>query len=116
MSSTTSAFVAPFAVGPFGLRRQRLCLAAALLFLAAGAMAAVTVPSGFSHAQIGGALASPTAFALAPDGRIFVCEQAGKLRVIKNGTLLATPFVSLTVDSVGERGLLGVAFDPSFTT
>ncbi|MGH9369020.1 MAG: PQQ-dependent sugar dehydrogenase, partial [Thermoanaerobaculia bacterium] len=59
-------------------------------------------------------LASPTAFAIAPDGRIFVCEQAGKLRVIKNGTHLSTPFLTVTVSSVGERGLLGIAFDPAF--
>jgi hypothetical protein len=39
----------------------------------------------------------------APDGRIFVCLQGGQLRVIKNGSLLATPFVTLTVDSNGER-------------
>jgi glucose/arabinose dehydrogenase len=52
--------------------------------------------------------------ALAPDGRIFVCEQGGNLRVIKNGTLLPTPFLTVTVDSSGERGLLGVAFDPNF--
>src|SRR5207244_11876456 len=32
----------------------------------------------------------------------------------KNGVLLATPFVTLSVDSVGERGLLSVAFDPNF--
>ena len=36
--------------------------------------------------------------------------------MIKNGTLLATPFVTVTVDSSGERGLLGVAFDPAFAT
>src|SRR5262245_66504084 len=52
--------------------------------------------------------------ALAPDGRIFVAEQGGTLRVIQNGTLLPTPFVTLSVDSNGERGLLGVAFDPAF--
>jgi glucose/arabinose dehydrogenase len=52
----------------------------------------------------------------APDGRLFVCEQGGKLRVIKNGALLATPFVTLSVNSSGERGLLGVAFDPDFAT
>jgi glucose/arabinose dehydrogenase len=52
----------------------------------------------------------------APDGRLFVCEQAGKLRVIKNGALLPASFVSLAVDSAGERGLLGVAFDPNFAT
>ena len=54
--------------------------------------------------------------AVSPDGRIFVCQQGGKLRVIKNGVLLATAFVTLTVDSNGERGLLGVAFDPNFVT
>jgi len=52
----------------------------------------------------------------APDGRLFVCLQGGNLRVIKNGVLLAAPFVSLTVDSAGERGLLGIAFDPNFIT
>ena len=51
----------------------------------------------------------------APDGRLFVCEQGANLRVIKNGVLLPTPFVSLTVDSSGERGLLGMAFDPDFS-
>jgi glucose/arabinose dehydrogenase len=54
--------------------------------------------------------------AFAPDGRLFVCQQGGQLRVIKNGSLLSTPFVSLTVDSSGERGLLGIAFDPNFAT
>jgi glucose/arabinose dehydrogenase len=52
--------------------------------------------------------------AFAPDNRLFVCEQDGALRVLKNGALLTTPFVSLSVESTGERGLLGVAFDPNF--
>ncbi|MFL6583436.1 MAG: PQQ-dependent sugar dehydrogenase [Chthoniobacterales bacterium] len=50
----------------------------------------------------------------APDGRLFVCLQNGTLRVIKNGTLLSAPFIKLAVDSSGERGLLGIAFDPDF--
>src|SRR5438045_3648237 len=75
-----------------------------------------TVPSGFSESLVTGGLASPTAMQFAPDGRLFVCEQAGRLRVIKDGTLLPTPFVTLTVNSSGERGLLGVAFDPGFAT
>jgi glucose/arabinose dehydrogenase len=54
--------------------------------------------------------------ALSPDGRIFVCQQGGALRVIKNGTLLSTPFLTVTVNALGERGLLGVAFDPAFPT
>src|SRR5437879_9831075 len=73
-----------------------------------------TYPSGFSEAQVVTGLASPTAMALAPDGRLFVCEQGGNLRVIKNGSLLPAPFLTVTVNSLGERGLLGVAFDPNF--
>ena len=59
-------------------------------------------------------LSSATAFAQAPDGRLFIAQQGGALRVVKNGALLATPFVTLTVDPSGERGLLGVAFHPNF--
>jgi glucose/arabinose dehydrogenase len=74
------------------------------------------LPSGFSESLISAGLSNPTAMALAPDGRIFVAEQTGSLRVIENGSLLATPFVSLNVNSSGERGLLGIAFDPQFAT
>jgi glucose/arabinose dehydrogenase len=77
---------------------------------------AATLPAGFSETTIASGLSNPTAMAMAPDGRIFVCQQGGALRVIKNNTLLTTPFVTLTVDSTGERGLLGVAFDPDFLT
>jgi glucose/arabinose dehydrogenase len=77
---------------------------------------AATVPTGFSDALLAGGLTAPTAMAIAPDGRVFVCEQRGTLRVIKNGVLLSTPFLSLNVDSGGERGLLGIAFDPGFAS
>jgi len=86
-----------------------LCIAAAGSF-------AATVPAGFTDSLVAGGLNNPTAMALAPDGRIFVCEQGGALRVIKNGALLPTPFLTVTVDSNGERGLLGVAFDPNFVS
>ena len=93
-----------------------LVIAASFTFASARATAA-TLPPGFVEAQVGGNLSgSPTAMAFAPDGRLFVCQQGGQLRVIKNGSLLSTPFVSLTVDSSGERGLLGIAFDPNFAT
>jgi len=53
----------------------------------------------------------------APDGRLFVAEQAGKLRIVKpNGTLATFLDISAKVDSTGERGLMAVAFDPSFAT
>jgi len=75
---------------------------------------AATLPQGFSETMVSGGLSSPTAMDFAPDGRLFVCLQGGQLRVIKNGALLATPFLTATVDSSGERGLLGMAFDPNF--
>ncbi len=69
---------------------------------------------GFSETIVATGLNAPTAMAEAPDGRIFVCEQGGNLRVILNGALVSRPFVSLNVDSTNERGLLGVALDPNF--
>ena len=61
-------------------------------------------------------LARATAFAQAPDGRLFVAQQDGALHVVKNGVLLPTPFVQLAVDARGERGLIGVTLHPQFAT
>ena len=90
--------------------------ALAAVALAAAPARAATLPTGFSEALVASGLESPTAMQFAPDGRLFVCEQGGRLRVIKNGALLPTPFLTLTVSSSGERGLLGVAFDPAFSS
>ncbi|MES2730951.1 MAG: PQQ-dependent sugar dehydrogenase [Bacteroidota bacterium] len=73
-------------------------------------------PVGFSQVQVVGGITKPTVMAFSPDGRIFVAEQSGKLRVIKNGSLLATPFVQISVNSSGERGLIGVELDPDFAS
>ena len=59
-------------------------------------------------------LREPSTFEFAPDGRIFVAQQTGQLRVIKDGQLLPTPFVSLPVERDGERGVDGIVFDPDF--
>jgi glucose/arabinose dehydrogenase len=77
---------------------------------------AATLPAGFTETQVASGISSPTAMAFAPDGRLFVCQQGGQLRVIKNGSLLATPFITVNTVADGERGLLGVAFDPNFTS
>jgi glucose/arabinose dehydrogenase len=52
------------------------------------------------------------------DGRIFVVEQAGTIRVIRNGALQTTPFLDISsrVLSGGERGLFSVAFHPQYAT
>src|SRR3984893_9701243 len=95
--------------------RLMLLIAAACIVLSGTCFSidAATLPTGFTESQVGG-LSSPTAMELAPAARLFVCLQGGQLRVIKNGGLLATPFLTLTTDSSGERGLLGIAFDPNF--
>ncbi|HEY9401985.1 MAG TPA: PQQ-dependent sugar dehydrogenase [Pyrinomonadaceae bacterium] len=74
------------------------------------------MPAGFTDTLIASNLTNATAMAIAPDGRIFVCLQGGALRVVKNGALLPTPFLTVSVNAQGERGLLGVAFDPNFNT
>jgi glucose/arabinose dehydrogenase len=75
---------------------------------------AQTFPADFGQVLVSNGINDPTAMAFAPDGRIFVAQQAGALRVIKNNSLLPTPFISLTVSATGERGLLGIALDPDF--
>ena len=51
-------------------------------------------------------------------GRLFVVEQAGRIRVVKDGTLVEKPFLDITgrIASGGERGLLGLAFHPDYPT
>jgi uncharacterized repeat protein (TIGR03806 family) len=94
-----------------------LPLSAALLLAAQPAPPppdGIDLPAGFSDTVIVTGLTGATAMEIAPDGRIFVCEQTGALRVIKNDKLLPEPFVMLPVDSYWERGLIGVALDPNF--
>jgi glucose/arabinose dehydrogenase len=62
-------------------------------------------------------LTNPTDMEFAPDGRLFVTEDAGKVRIVKpDGTLSTFLDISTKVDSFGERGLLALTFDPDFST
>jgi glucose/arabinose dehydrogenase len=51
-------------------------------------------------------------------GRLFIVEQGGTIRILQNGALNAAPFLDVTslVESGGEKGLLGLAFHPSYST
>lgn len=73
-----------------------------------------TVPAGFADTPVAGGLTNPTAMAFAPDGRLFVTEQGGSVRIVEDGQLLPTPFLTVDADDYFERGLLGIAFDPQF--
>lgn len=79
---------------------------------------AASLPSNFAETQIdlGSLELDPTSMSFAPDGRLFVCEKDGVIRVIKNGTLLAEPFLEITdsVQNYNEQGLQSLAFDPNF--
>lgn len=73
------------------------------------------VPAGFTkNDAFATQLNSATAMAQAPDGRLFIAEQTGAVRVFKSGQLLAQPFVQLAVDASGERGLIGITLHPNF--
>ena len=53
------------------------------------------------------------------DGRLYVVEQGGRIRVVEpDGSLRAEPFVDLSdrISSGGERGLLGLAFHPRYAS
>lgn len=74
-------------------------------------------PSDFRTTQIiGSDLDVPTGFDFAPDGRIFILQRTGEVRIYKNGQLLPTPFTTLNSASSGDRGLIGIAFDPDYNT
>src|SRR5262249_45929490 len=74
----------------------------------------LTLPPGFTAATVATGITGATALEVAPDGRVFVCEQTGALRVVKDDKLLPRPFVRLPVDSFWERGLIGVTVAPDF--
>lgn len=86
-----------------------------LLIKIANPVVAQIFPAGFSQVAVGN-IYYPTSLAFAPDGRIFATEKAGKVKIIKNGVVLTTPFLQIAVDQLNERGLSSVAIDPNFNS
>lgn len=74
-----------------------------------------TLLPGFTETTVATGFSGPTAMEISPDGRLWVLEQSGRVKLVRND---GTTFTALqkTVDSAGERGLLGIAFDPSFAS
>src|SRR3954454_655834 len=73
-----------------------------------------TLLPGFTESTVATGLSGPTAMEFAPDGRLFVLEQAGNVKLVRGDGTTWTA-LHLNVDSSGERGLLGIAFDPGFS-
>ena len=59
-------------------------------------------------------LDTPWAIDFAPDGRFFITERPGRIRVVEKGQLQSEPWLVLDVTEAGEAGLLGLALDPKF--
>jgi glucose/arabinose dehydrogenase len=77
---------------------------------------AVSLPSGFTASVVSRTgLVLPTSMDIASDGRVFVSEQWGAVKVIKDGKLLDQPVMQLSVNSDGENGLSHIVLDPNFT-
>ena len=115
--------------------RLAAALGSAALFLsllpapAAGSIAPIRMTDG-------GGLAAPVASTIAlakvasvpqpvlvtapkdGSGRLFIVTKAGRIRIVDNGVLLATPFLDISgsVSKGNEQGLLGLAFHPGFAT
>lgn len=86
-----------------------------LVLGAADTLAAATLPPSFDDTRIM-QVSGPTALAFTPDGRLLGASQFGTLHIYKNGAQLPTPALDITANTCSdkERGLLGVAVDPSF--
>jgi glucose/arabinose dehydrogenase len=77
-------------------------------------------PTPLTTTRVAAGLSQPV-LVTAPPGdpdRIFVLEQQGRIRIVKNGVLLAAPFLNIVplVNSGGEMGLLGLAFHPRYAS
>jgi glucose/arabinose dehydrogenase len=72
------------------------------------------LPRGFVQSVVARRLSEPSGMVAVPDGRLFVLQQTGAVRIIQNGKLLPTPLLTVTTDSRVERGLIGITVDPNF--
>ena len=108
----------------FGRHITRLAVA---LFVGAAAVGAPlaadttaqTLPVGFQDVTVFSGLTQPTSVSFSPDGRVFVAEKSGLVKIF-NSLTDPTPdiFVDLRtkVHNFWDRGLLGMALDPGFPT
>src|SRR3989338_4837929 len=92
-----------------------LALFTILLIGVSASPAKAALPANFQATQVvGTGLNGPSGFGIAPDGRIFILERTGAIKIYKNGQLLPQEFANLPSANSGDRGLIGIAFDPNF--
>jgi glucose/arabinose dehydrogenase len=99
------------------MRRVLSALAVAAAGASAGPADAATLPSNFQERTVFSGLTNPTAVRFAADGRVFVAEKSGLVKVFSNlDDTTPTTFADLRteVHNFWDRGLLGLALDPDF--
>src|SRR5688572_7202428 len=99
------------------MRLYIILAAAVAVFLGSTAKPAVAAIHGLTRVASG--LANPIFVTHAPGdiSRLFIAQRGGAIRILdlNTGMLQATPFLSTTVDTSGEGGLLGLAFHPNYS-
>ncbi|MCC7434120.1 MAG: PQQ-dependent sugar dehydrogenase [Methanoregulaceae archaeon] len=90
---------------------MRKCILAALLVTSWAVLS--PAQEGFATTNAITGLNAPTCMAFAPDGRVFVGEKGGSIKVYQNGSLIST-FTTISCSTNSERGVLGLALDPNF--
>jgi glucose/arabinose dehydrogenase len=89
----------------------------ALVASTAPAARAATLPAGFQETTVFSGLTNPTVVRFAPDGRVFVAEKRGVIKVFDSlSDSTPTVFADLNVNvyNFWDRGLLGMALAPNF--
>jgi glucose/arabinose dehydrogenase/PKD repeat protein len=96
-----------------------LAVIAALIVSPTQVAQGATLPDGFQETTVFSGLTNPTVVRFAPDGRVFVAEKRGVIKVFDSLTdTTPTVFADLNANvyNFWDRGLLGMALDPNFPT
>jgi glucose/arabinose dehydrogenase len=97
-----------------GQMRVVAILAAALAVVVGASICLGAQTPALSTEAVLSGLEAPWAIDFAPDGRIFLSERPGRIRIARDGQLQTVPWMTLEVADVSEAGLLGLALDPQF--
>ena len=92
---------------------MKLTLCPFFVFLSIAFAGQAQLPAGFVREKILTDL-NPTSMEVSPDGRIFITEKNGTIRIIRDDVMLTEPLVSFEVDQNNEKGLNHIAFHPDF--
>lgn len=112
------------------MARRTVIIASVILLVAAGSFAVMqlapispitnmpklTPKDAISTATVAQGLTAPWSLAFTKDGRIFISERPGRIRVVQDDQLKAAPVFTLPVSATGEGGLLGIALHPDFAS